>query len=307
MKLPYIEVFVAVANEGGVARAAARLNIGQPAASRQLQALERELGVRLFDREAGRLRLTSAGEDILERCRQVLGNITSLGERARLLRDGAGTLRIGATPQVIESVLANFLPKFLTRHKAVDVQLVEGGGSSLPQYLERGELHLAIIPPTNGTSNRLLFPMHLVAVVPRSHRLSRPEPIDIAELVNWPLLVLTHAFASRHWLEDACRGAGVAPGIAFESSSPHTLISLAIAGHGIALVPSPVVLPAAKVRGQPIVHKAQSVGAWATIAWHPHRYLPSYVVDFIDSLVAHVGDDYPNKAILECVSSLPRP
>jgi len=70
MDLHQLRTFVAIADAGGVARAAARLNLSQPAASRQIQVLEAELGVLLFDRIGRRVRLTSAGEDLLRRGRQ---------------------------------------------------------------------------------------------------------------------------------------------------------------------------------------------------------------------------------------------
>jgi DNA-binding MarR family transcriptional regulator len=88
MKLSQLRTFVAVADNGGVARAAARLNLTQSAASRQISALEIELGVPLFDRVGRRVQLTSEGEDLLRRSRRLLGDAEALGERARALTTG---------------------------------------------------------------------------------------------------------------------------------------------------------------------------------------------------------------------------
>jgi DNA-binding transcriptional LysR family regulator len=113
MNLRHLRTFVAVVDAGGVARAAARLNMTQPTASRQIDALENELGVRLFDRIGRRVQLTSEGEDLLVRGRHLLLDADSLGERARALKTGqTGMLRIGTTPQAIESVLVDFLPHY---------------------------------------------------------------------------------------------------------------------------------------------------------------------------------------------------
>jgi LysR family cyn operon transcriptional activator len=84
---------------GGIHRAAARLNLSQPAASRQIVALETELGVPLFDRIGRRIQLTSEGEDLLRRSRKLLADAAMLADRAGALKKGeSGILRVGATP-----------------------------------------------------------------------------------------------------------------------------------------------------------------------------------------------------------------
>src|SRR5215475_8401298 len=75
MELRHLRTFVAVAEQGTVSKASARLGVAQPALSRQIQDLESDLGVRLFDRIRRRLVLTSAGEQLLADCRSVLGAV----------------------------------------------------------------------------------------------------------------------------------------------------------------------------------------------------------------------------------------
>src|SRR3954462_3821200 len=109
MNFGHLRTFVAIADAGGVHRAADRLHLSQPAISRQIQALEGSLGVPLFDRIGRRLRLTSEGDDLLRRSRRLIAEADSLTERAGALKKGeAGILRVGTTPQVIESTLAGF-------------------------------------------------------------------------------------------------------------------------------------------------------------------------------------------------------
>jgi DNA-binding MarR family transcriptional regulator len=86
MNLRHLRTFVAIADNGGFARAAARLNLTQSAASRQILALETELDVRLFDRIGRRVHLTLEGEDLLARSRRLLSDAASITERARALR-----------------------------------------------------------------------------------------------------------------------------------------------------------------------------------------------------------------------------
>ena len=117
MNLRYLQTFVDIAEAGSIARAGARLNVSQPAASRQILTLEAELDVRLFDRIGRRLRLTSEGEDLLRQSRRLLMEADSLNARVRALKGGhTGILRVGATPMVIENTLSVFLSQYQLRH-----------------------------------------------------------------------------------------------------------------------------------------------------------------------------------------------
>ena len=160
MNLRHLRAFTTIADAGGFARAAARLNLSQPALSRQIHALESELDVLLFDRVGRRVQLTSEGEDLLRRSRRLLADANSLGERARSLKSGdTGILRVGATPQMIENLFADFLTRYRRRHPGVEVHLVEDGGARLHGRLERGDVHLATTPAGDAAFEyRILIP-----------------------------------------------------------------------------------------------------------------------------------------------------
>src|SRR5262245_3255392 len=116
VNLRFLRTFVAIADSKGFTRAATRLNLTQSAASRQIHALESELDVRLFDRIGRRIKLTSEGENLLVRSRRLLSDAESLGERARALKSGqTGLLRVGAAPQIIENLLADFMQRYRKR------------------------------------------------------------------------------------------------------------------------------------------------------------------------------------------------
>jgi LysR family cyn operon transcriptional activator len=240
MNLRFLRTFVAIADDAGFARAAARLNLTQSAASRQIQALEDELGLRLFARIGRNARLTPEGEDLLIRSRKLLFDADALGQRASELKAGdVGVLRIGATPQAIENLLADFLSRYRKRHPGVEVHLVEDGGSRLPGRLERGDIDIALMPAGDDRFHgRVLFPFHVLAVMPQRHRLSSRAVLDVTELADEPLLRLNSSFASHAWFAAACQLAHVRPRVLLESGVPPTLIALARAGHGIAVVPS---------------------------------------------------------------------
>src|SRR6266851_9109542 len=182
LNLRHLRAFATIADMGGFGRAATRLHLSQPALSRQIHALEADLGVVLFDRIGRRVQLTSEGEDLLRRSRRLMAEAESLGERARELKSGeTGILRVAATPQVIENLLAPFLIHYRRRHPGVEVHLVEDGGARLLGRLERGEVHLTITPAgATRFEGQLLYPIHVVAALPSAHRLARRPLLEIA-------------------------------------------------------------------------------------------------------------------------------
>jgi len=308
MNFKHLRTFITVADAGGFARAANRLNLSQPALSRRIRALEIDLNLRLFDRVGRRIQLTSEGEDLLRRSRRLLAEADSLAERARTLKAGeTGILRVGATPQVIENLLAQFLTSYRRRHPDVEIQLVEDGGVRLNSRLERGDVHLVLMAAGGRFESRLLHPMHLLAALPPRHRLARSATLDIARLADEPVLALRRDFGSREWFDAACSVAHIQPRVLIESSAPHTLVALAASGLGLAILPSNAQVPRGAVRAVPLVHRGVSVGKWAVIAWDAERFVAPYATQFVEEIVAHCRRDYPGRDLIRRAPPLPRP
>src|SRR5258705_7386329 len=219
MDMRHLRAFVTIVDTGGFARAGPGRHVSQRALSRQIGAFEIELGVRLFDRTGRRVQLTAEGQDLLRRARELLTGADSFGERARALKGGkTGVLRVGATPQAMETLLAGFLPRYRRGHLGVDVHLVEDGGVRLATRLERGDVHLALTASTDARFRwRLLAPLYVLAVLPKSHRLGRGATLEIGELVDTRLLLTRRDFASREWFDAACQVAHMRPRVLLES------------------------------------------------------------------------------------------
>lgn len=309
MELRHLRYFVTVADAGGFSRAAARLHISQPALSRQIRDLESELGVRLFDRVGRRILLTAEGQDLLKRSRDLLADAESFGERARALKGGeTGILRVGATPQTLESFLTNFLARYRRSHPGVEIHLTEDGGPPLLGRLERGELHLAVtIPGHERLRSRLLFPVRVLAVMSASHRLKRRRILEVADLAGEPLLLLHRHFRTRQWFEAACQMAHLRPRVLLESGAPHTLIALTRAGYGIAIVPSNVQFPRKNLWAACMVQGGKALGGWIAISWDPRRFLPPHAQSFMDELAAYSRRSYPGREFERIAPAVPRP
>ncbi len=297
VELRHLRSLVAVAELGSFSRAAERLHLSQPALSRQIHNLENELGVSLFDRTGRRVQLTSEGQDLLGRSRGLVNDAESLVERAETLKGGqTGILRIGATSMTLESFLAGFLPRYRRRLPHVAVSLVEDGGAALLDRVERGELHLALTFPRHpGLRSQVLFPVRLLAVVARSQRWARKKTVDLSDLEGERLLVLRPEFLSRQLLDATFQVAHIRPPVLLESAVAHTLIALAQAGYGTAIVPSNLRFDRTRVTAVPILYNDGSVGTWLAVNWHPRRLLPPYGETFVKELVPYASQSHPGR------------
>ena len=306
--LQHLRAFAAITDAGGVTQAAGRLNLSQPALTRQLQALEATLGVPLFERSGRRLRLTTAGADLLMRSRRVIDEANALGERARALAGGeAGVIRIGATPPMIEAILAGFLPMARSRYPAIEVRIVEDGGESLIARLERGEIELAYVPANDRFAGELLYPVHVVAAVGEHDRLARLRQVEVRALAGAGLIALQRGFGSREWFEAACSAAGVRPTILLESSSHNAILGLARAGYGIGILPSAMIVPDAGLKLIPIVSGGAPIGRWTMLATDRRRFLAPFALTFAGELASFARANHPGRALQRRVGGIPRP
>lgn len=300
MNLRQALAFVTVAELGTVSRAAVRLRVAQPALSRQIIGLEQELGLRLFDRVGRRLVLTGDGEQLTAGCRLLLNSASALKEQAQLLRQGdSGVLKVAGSPQHIESVLSQFLHRYAQRYPRVEVKITEGTGSEILARLEAGEIHLgqnllhAVKLDERHFGSLPLGAVELLAVCHPSTPLGPHRSIEVADLAKFPLLLLDGGFGFRRAFDAASRMAGLKPTIRFESRNPHTLLALAEAGHGVAIVPSQLQCRRYAVRVVGLTHRRRVLQEPLTISWDKRRSLPRFATDYCAMLAAYMRRTFP--------------
>ena len=300
MDLRHLRTFVTVAEQGTVSKAAIDLHTAQPALSRQVADLEQELGLKLFDRIGRRLVLTAEGEQLLATCRSVLGQASSLSEQAQLLRAGdTGVLKVAASPIQLESALSTFLPLYAKRYPNVEVKLIESVGADTLAMMERGEIHLCIsLLDVVGAGNRNLGahpvpPLELVAACHPSFQFEHGGSVDIGRLALHPLLLQDSSFVARKTFDAICRLAKLKPNILIESGAPHTLLALAEAGLGIAIVPSAIRFHRYVLRVVRITYKRKPIRDPLAVVWDKRRVLPRYAKDFCELLASHMQGLFP--------------
>ena len=297
MDFKRLRTFVAVADLGTVSKAALHLRVSQSALSRQISDLEYECGFKLFDRIGRRLFLTTRGEQLLEDCRGVLGQMGSLGERIELLKRGdTGVLKLAAPPQTIESVLSGFLPRYAKRSPNVRVKLTEALGMDQVALLERGEVHIGIRHDqgVNPWFESLALPSDDVLAACRpSLLLGRDGMVDIVSLAPHPLLLLDPGYSVRRLFNAACRLADVEPTILLESRAPHTLLALAEAGTGVAIIPSVLRTDRYRLKIARVTHRRKPLRDRFVIQWDKRRPMPGYAQNFCVVLAAYMHEVLP--------------
>jgi DNA-binding transcriptional LysR family regulator len=300
MDLRHARTFVAVAELGTVSKAAQQLRIAQPALSRQIGQLERELGLKLFDRVGRRLMLTGEGEQLLGDCRTLLNCALVVGERARQLQDGeTGVLKVASSPQIIEGTMPEFLRRYARRYPKVQVKLTEAiGWADTVRMLERGEVQLGQnLRSAAGKDQRFvsyaLAPIDLLAACGSTLSLGSGGTVEIAQLAPHPLLLLDNSYVFRRNFDAACRLAGLEPDIAYESRTPHTLLAMAESGHGVAVIPSGLRTDRHRLRIVAVTWRGKPLREHLAIYWDKRRPLPRYAADFCAMLADHMREVFP--------------
>jgi DNA-binding transcriptional LysR family regulator len=299
MDIRHLRTFVTVAEQGSVSKAALRLRIAQPALSRQIMNLEAEICLKLFDRVGRRMMLMKEGEQLVDSCRRVLGDLALLTEQAHVLQGGdAGLLKVAASPQIIESVLPTFLRLYAGTFPNVQVKLTEAVGRDQLMLLERGEVDIAIgllgaIQAEDRFASRQLPGIAMLAAYHPSLKIEHRGTIEIAQLARYPLLLLDPTYVFRKSFDVACRLAGVEPTIAIESRTPHTLLALAEAGHGVAIIQTAVPVNRYKLKIARITNRRKSMILPMATIWDKRRTLPRYVDKFCRLLGDHMRQILP--------------
>jgi DNA-binding transcriptional LysR family regulator len=197
---------------------------------------------------------------------------------------------------MISSFFAPFLPRYRDRHPGIDVRLIEGGRAQQQRYLERGDVHLATLARVDSRfARRMLGPLHLLAVLPKRHRLGRRATMEIDELAEEPLLLMQHGYGAREMFDAACQTAHVTPRVMMEGTVGGTLIDLAAEGYGVAVINSTALIRHPELRGVVLVNRGVAVGQWMMVCWDPQRLMPPYGQQFIDDVVSYARRSFPGR------------
>jgi DNA-binding transcriptional LysR family regulator len=242
IELRQLRCFVAVAEELHFGRAAERLHMAQPPLSQQIRRLERELEVRLFDRNNRSVALTSAGTALFAEAKPILESVAqAVTATVRASRGELGKLGIGFGFSATYTVLPQMVSRFRKRFPEVQVDLYE---MTIDQQLEafaRGDIQVGVIrPPLDNSSiaTKTILVEPLVLAMPKDHPLSKAKSIRLEALADEVFVMAPHNrvgfFDS---IKALCRDAGFEPKVGQYATGLHTALGLVSVGMGVAIVP----------------------------------------------------------------------
>jgi LysR family hydrogen peroxide-inducible transcriptional activator len=234
-----LQHFVVLARTKNFTRAGEELNLSQSALSRAIQKLEEQLGQPLFERKPREVILTSLGEVLLERAKDILklvdDTFSELSEAGR-----RGRIRLGTIPTIAPYLLPTLLSTFAEKHADVSVIVQEDTTDALIKSCSHGEIDLAILAlPILAKDLEVepLFSEELLLVLPCGHPLAGAKHITIADMEAYPFVMLNEAHCLSENISSFCRRHSMQPVTVERTSQLATVQELVALDHGVSIVP----------------------------------------------------------------------
>ncbi len=241
MNLKLLGTFLSVAENASFRKAAEQNHLSLPAVSMQIKQLEEQLGVSLFQRTTRRVELTAEGEQLMISGRKAMAEIDAgLAQIQQAADVQQGRLSFACVPTVSASRLPLILTTFAKKYPGITVHVRELANKELLEAVRRREVDFAIgtMPERKGELEfKPVFVDEYCALLPKGYHDGGRSGISLRELANMPLLKLSSSTAFREHLDEALHANGLPVETNYEFMHVHTLIAMAEAGLGVALLP----------------------------------------------------------------------
>lgn len=243
MTLTQLKYMIAVAEAGNFTLAAEKSFVTQPTLSMQIQKLEEELGVQIFNRAKKPIRLTKVGSEILIQARKIISESKRMEDVVAQEKGFiGGDFTLGIIPTVMPTLLPMFLNTFLKSYPKVNLKIEELTTENIIKKLEEGKIDAGICATPLKQEKIIERPLYyepFVAYVPGNHRLAKSSQINVEDLENEDILLLQDGHCFKNQVLSMCSLAkiGMNGRLNLKSGSFETLVNLANEGLGMTLVP----------------------------------------------------------------------
>jgi DNA-binding transcriptional LysR family regulator len=280
MELRHLRYFVALAEELHFGRAALRLAITQPPLSFAIQALEKELNVRLFERDNKRVSLTAAGMAYLAEAHVILDRIEHANDTARSVAAGKlGRLDIGFTGSMVYRDVPQIVSHFFRQHPGIDVTLRELSSVEQIEGVRHGQLHAGFVNTTmvpDGLEGQALPEDSFVCCLPPDHPYASKPEIDLKALSGESFIMFVRDISPANYdnVIAICREAGFEPQTRYAARQWLTIVALVANGLGVSLVPASIRRSGMAGACFVPIRSTQAHSA-AYLLWHPKGESPA--------------------------------
>ena len=247
MNIRSMQYLVTLADVRHFSKAAELCFVSQPTLSTQIRKLEEELDVQLVERSPRKVMLTRVGEEVVERCRNILAEVEAMRAIARRARDPeSGLLRIGIFPTLAPYLLPHVIPTIRQRFPRLTLRLFEEKTEDILEMLAQGRLDAGLLALPAGSDRlvaRTLFEEPFVVAMPEGHPLSERKELQLSDLLDQELLLLEDGHCLRDQALEVCQMTGAHEKLDFHATSMETLRQMVAANTGITLMPTLSVKP----------------------------------------------------------------
>jgi LysR family nitrogen assimilation transcriptional regulator len=241
MNLQHLKTFIRIAELGSLSKASDRMRIAQPALSRQMKLLQEEIGVPLFERHRRGMRLTQAGEELLQRVSGLTRQLDQAYADVRSLSGAtSGHVAFGIVPTVSDLLAGRLVRRVADEFPGISVRIVEGYGGHLLEWLQKGEIDVAIMyGPQSSLHIKAteLMIEELVLVGPPDSDLDPASPVSVAAFAKLPLVLPSRPHGLRMLVEGAALRAKSKIDVRYEADSFRVLKNLVEQGLGYTALP----------------------------------------------------------------------
>lgn len=241
MEIHQLSYVLAVARYQHFSRAAAEICVSQSTLSQQIEKLEKELGVRLFERTTRSVRLTQAGQEFVSYARRILADVDQARNAMQMYTSMlTGQITVGAIPIIGHLGLTKMLASFQSTYPKVRLIIHENGSVILLDMLCALNLDVALLtPPRLAPRSVIFYPLltdRVVLVTSRRHPLAAYAMVDLAAARHEAFILMKAGFGMLRICLDACHAVGFEPNVIFQSSEINTILGLVEAGMGVTLL-----------------------------------------------------------------------
>ncbi len=241
MTLTQLQYTLAVAEEGNFTLAAEKCFVTQPTLSMQVQKLEDELGVKLFNRNTKPIALTPIGEKILSQAKIIVEEAKRMTDIVAMEKGViGGDFKLGIIPTIMPTLLPMFLNTFIKKFPKVNLKIQELNTAAIIDELLQGKLDAGIAATPLSIVKIIEKPLYyepFVGYTPPSHPLAKLKTLEVEDIEKMDVLVLEDGHCFREHVLNLCQTTRISKSFDIKSGSFETLVHLANEGMGMTLLP----------------------------------------------------------------------